>query len=45
MVGRKWQMLDLDINNAEQVGVQICNKDDVWDVAANVDWSMLNLRE
>ena len=32
------------MNNAEQVDVQICNEDDVWDVTVNAEWTMSNLR-
>ena len=32
------------MNDAEQVDVQICNKDDVWDVTVNAEWTMSNLR-
>ena len=32
------------MNNAKQVDVQICNKDDVWDVIVYAELTMSNLR-
>ena len=44
LIGHEGQALGSKMNDAEQVDVQICNKDDVWDVTVNVEWTMSNLR-
>ena len=44
LIGRRWQALDLDMNDVEQVDVQICNKNDLWDITVNVEWTLSNIR-
>ena len=44
MIVHEWQALNLDMNDAKKVDVQVYNEDDVWDVTVNPEWTMSNLK-